>query len=279
MAVTQSPRLGLTRWSGGTDPFRRAQLDADHAALENLVALFSDGPFNARPAAGVRGRFYYATDTGRTYYDTGAGWFDASPAPDLSGYATITALNDGLAGKSNTGHTHTAADVNAGTFVIGRLPVAASGTSSTTQVVRADDSRLSDARTPTAHTHDDRYYTETETNDLLAGKAASVHTHTTAQVTGLDTALATKVNTDRTINPVPVRMVRSGKDANGIFTVVEEYRVGGNRSLRSALSGGASPRYTTRTVTEYGTDGATVLRTTVYTLTYDADDALTSETA
>lgn len=27
------------------------------------------------------------------------------------------------------------------------------------------------------HTHDDRYYTETETNSLLAGKAASSHTH------------------------------------------------------------------------------------------------------
>ena len=33
-----------------------------------------------------------------------------------------------------------------------------------------------------SHTHDDRYYTETETNNLLAGKAASSHTHTKAQV-------------------------------------------------------------------------------------------------
>ncbi len=30
------------------------------------------------------------------------------------------------------------------------------------------DSRLSDARTPKAHTHDDRYYTEAEVNNLLA---------------------------------------------------------------------------------------------------------------
>ena len=35
------------------------------------------------------------------------------------------------------------------------------------------DSRLSDARTPVAHTHDDRYYTEAEMNTLLAGKQAS----------------------------------------------------------------------------------------------------------
>lgn len=38
-------------------------------------------------------------------------------------------------------------------IALGRLPVAASGTSSATSVVRADDSRLSDARTPTSHTH------------------------------------------------------------------------------------------------------------------------------
>lgn len=30
------------------------------------------------------------------------------------------------------------------------------------------DSRLSDTRTPKAHTHDDRYYTEAEVNNLLA---------------------------------------------------------------------------------------------------------------
>lgn len=33
--------------------------------------------------------------------------------------------------------------------------------------VNTNDSRLSDARTPTAHTHDDRYYTETEVNIIL----------------------------------------------------------------------------------------------------------------
>ena len=35
------------------------------------------------------------------------------------------------------------------------------------------DSRLSDARTPTSHTHDDRYYTETEVNTLLGNYVAT----------------------------------------------------------------------------------------------------------
>ena len=86
------------------------------------------------------------------------------------------------------------------------------------------------------------------------------------------------VRTDRVRNAVPLRLVRSGKDANDIFTTVEEHRVGGNRATRSVLSGGASPSYTTRTVTEYDLDGVTVLRTTVYTLAYDGAGLLTTET-
>ena len=34
-----------------------------------------------------------------------------------------------------------------------------------------------------SHTHDDRYYTESEINTLLAGKAASNHTHSYAAAT------------------------------------------------------------------------------------------------
>ena len=35
----------------------------------------------------------------------------------------------------------------------------------------------------TNHTHDDRYYTETEINNLLNGKANASHTHDAAQIT------------------------------------------------------------------------------------------------
>lgn len=88
MAVTQSPRFGITRWSAGTDPLRRSQLDADHAAIEALAAIASpEGLLNARPPASTRGRFYYATDTGLIYYDTGAAWATIGAPPDLTPYA------------------------------------------------------------------------------------------------------------------------------------------------------------------------------------------------
>jgi hypothetical protein len=70
---------------------------------------------------------------------------------------------------------------------------------------------------------------------------------------------------------------KSGKDSNGIFTIVEYKRADGKLFARSVLSGGTSPQYTTRTITYYGSDGTTVLKTDVYNLIYDTDGDLISE--
>ena len=48
-----------------------------------------------------------------------------------------------ISGKADSSHSH----------LIGDIPVATSGTSNTSQVVRADDLRLSNARTPVNHSH------------------------------------------------------------------------------------------------------------------------------
>jgi YVTN family beta-propeller protein len=98
-------------------------------------------------------------------------------------------VDTALGGKSDVGHGHAVADVSG-------LPGALDG------------------KSPVGHNHDDRYFTEDEVTAALVeksnvghghavadvsglqaaldGKAASSHTHTTAQVTGLDSALATK---------------------------------------------------------------------------------------
>jgi hypothetical protein len=44
-------------------------------------------------------------------------------------------------------------------------------------VCEGNDSRLSDARTPTSHDHNDLYYTEAEVGSLLDTKANTSHTH------------------------------------------------------------------------------------------------------
>jgi hypothetical protein len=74
-------------------------------------------------------------------------------------YYTESEMNTLLAGKQASGSYAPATGI---------APSAITGTA-----VITTDSRLSDARTPTAHNHDDRYYTETEMNTLLAGKQAS----------------------------------------------------------------------------------------------------------
>ncbi len=56
--------------------------------------------------------------------------------------AETQGLQAALDGKAATGHSHDASALASGTVDIARLPVAASGVSSATQLVRADDSRL-----------------------------------------------------------------------------------------------------------------------------------------
>lgn len=93
-----------------------------------------------------------------------------------------------------------ATEVTNPTFVdvLSPLVVAPSGTgaalgisvgSAAATVAAGDDPRLSDARIPTAHTHDDRYYTESEVDTRIAAaragavRGAAVARNTTSSVT------------------------------------------------------------------------------------------------
>ena len=72
--------------------------------------------------------------------------------------------------------------------------------------------------------------------------------------------------------------IRSSKDTEGIFTTVTYKRkTDGTIFAKSVLSGGTTPRYTTRTLTFYNFDGITVRATKIFTLSYDADGDLISE--
>lgn len=81
--------------------------------------------------------------------------------------------------------------INAGTGLTGggslasdrtiSVDFAASGVSSSTKAVRADDSRLSNSRTPTAHSHSISQVTGLQT--ALDGKSSSSHTHSSSEIT------------------------------------------------------------------------------------------------
>lgn len=76
MAVTQSPRMALTRWSDPLDPFTRDQMDDDHAQLEQRAAGYLIGATVDRPAAGPTNVGYLHVDdtTGVATFSTGAEW-------------------------------------------------------------------------------------------------------------------------------------------------------------------------------------------------------------
>jgi microcystin-dependent protein len=129
-------------------------------------------------------------------------------------YYTESEMNTLLAGKQASGSYAPASGI---------APSAITGTA-----VITTDSRLSDARTPTTHTHDDRYYTETEIDTKLSGLPVSGHTHTIAQVTGLQTALdgkqasgsyaaAAHTHDDRYYTESEMNTLLAGKQASGSY--------------------------------------------------------------
>jgi|SRR6478736_1793721 len=80
MAISQTTRVGVTRWSGGNDAFNRDQMDESHDRIETRLGTFYQGTIATRPAASAtyaRG-FYLATDQnapqGILYYCDGTAW-------------------------------------------------------------------------------------------------------------------------------------------------------------------------------------------------------------
>ena len=95
----------------------------------------------------------------------------------------VSSLQSSLDGKSDTGHTHTKSNI-----------------------------------TDFAHTHDDRYYTETETDNLLSGKASSSHTHTKSEITDFPTI------------PTKTSDLTNDGDGSNVFVKDNDNRLNDNRN-------------------------------------------------
>ena len=101
------------------------------------------------------------------------------PEQDLSGLATKNELQTGLAGKANTKHTHTVAEVtDLNSTLSGYVTTATLTTELAKKQGKGD------------------YATNTALTQGLAGKANTAHTHTIANVTNLQATLDAKANDD-----------------------------------------------------------------------------------
>lgn len=96
-------------------------------------------------------------------------------------YATQASLTAGLAGKADTAHTHTLAAISDAGSAAG-YDVAASGNAAVNEVVKGDDTRLSDSRSPAAHAASH------------ASAGSDPVTITESQVTNLVTDLSNKIS-------------------------------------------------------------------------------------
>ena len=86
-----------------------------------------------------------------------------------SAFYTKSETDTKLSGKSNTNHNHNSAYLG--------IKAKAESAKSADSVAWGGVSGKPSTFTPSSHTHDDRYYTESEVNNLLSGKANSSHTH------------------------------------------------------------------------------------------------------
>jgi len=119
----------------------------------------------------------------------------------------------------------------------------------------------------------------TEHKNKKATDLEAAHVTLTADVNSKIAGEAiSPIGVRRAIERSAVIKIRSKKDSNGTFTTVE-YRSKFDNLLiaKSVLSGGSSPRYSTKTVTYYEDDGSTVAGADIFTLTYDTDGDLVSE--
>lgn len=105
-----------------------------------------------------------------------------------------------------------------------------------------------------------------ELNDALAVEAAARASEPAARAAAIEAALIAF--------ELDMSTYRSDKDASGVFVTIDRRRIDGTLFKRSVLSGGTSPTYTTRTVTYYAADGATVAATHVYNLGYSGTDLI-----
>ena len=100
--------------------------------------------------------------------------------------------------------------------------------------------------TPSSHTHDDRYYTESEIDSKLSGKANSSHTHTIANITNLQSTLDGKAASNHTHTKSQITDAITGIKMNGTSKgtsgVVDLGTVltGGKQSTTSTADGGSN---------------------------------------
>ena len=139
MAVSQTTRLAIYKWTAGTDAFTRDQMTTSHDNLEARAAGYNQA--GSRPAAGAayKGFVHYSsTDSsaGTLSYCNGTAWFNigslSSATPtELDGSAAAGSAQSG----SRSDHKHA---IGTGAITSGMLKQTNGAEAVTRDTIRAD---------------------------------------------------------------------------------------------------------------------------------------------
>jgi hypothetical protein len=133
-------------------------------------------------------------------------------------------------------HTHAASDIVTGTIAMARLPV---GTSHTT-VAYGDHTHSGSGD----HTHDDRYFTETEANAALALKAPLASPTFTGTVSGITKAMVGLANVNNSADADKPVSTATQTALDGKAAVSHTHAQSDVTGLTTALSGKANASHT-----------------------------------
>ncbi len=103
-------------------------------------------------------------------------------------------------------------------------------------------------KSPTGHTHDDRYYTETEMNTKLNGKANSSHTHSISNIINLQSALDEKAHLVHNHDNLYYTEAEIDEKLNGKADSSHTHNISDVTGLSTSLDGKMSNNYSESTI-------------------------------
>jgi hypothetical protein len=150
-AIEELGGAGVSSWNDLTDKPSTFPPASHTHPLEDITGLQTalDSKASTTHTHALSDLTQSAATTGQVATWDGSAWVPEDPSGGGGGVSSYLDLTDVPATFPPESHTHDATDITSGTLAIARIPT---GTTSST-VALGNDSRFSDSRTPTAHTH------------------------------------------------------------------------------------------------------------------------------